>query len=675
MIDQEHYIDYTTSSLFSLSNTTDETCSTVGTKSATVAEEETRSVVERALWSILLIIIILASIVGNMLVLACVYLHHRLREENSSIFIVNLSVADMISAAVVMISSLHALVSDQWLMGPAWCDIVYRYIAVRHALHYHARVTKLRIYVLLGYAWCLGLCFGLVPILYHWIRFDYWEAVCAIEWHEDRQHVLLFVTVGFSLCFVLPSVILIIAYSKVMKIALAHNKVHQQNAEIQASAATRKELAAIFVLQTATEGHRRNKHSSDNSSLQNENIAELTEELNIVSFSPTLASGNEEARPNVLYQPTDTYISTENESPNVQWNGQLKHPDGASPCETDTYHHLVTCSWQSDVATSMQPARSKCESIQPLHHCNSLDILVEQRSVIQATQFKSDLFNKLYVNENIDNSEKEILTNGKDLCSQRTASITLPDKISTDNDGDEEILSLRTDNACSSHSQQTSSNEVCKNIIATALSTTPFKDQTLHTNKGTLDRHNGSNTQLIKQTVERQIQATIEQTKQTAEIQKQLPSEKPHAENSTSVSLCRGPDRRRLNSTEDNNHNLTRRLSRSAKNITSISAKKNQVASNKAVKSLLLVMIAYFICMTPFCVTKLCKVVFINDVLPDYINLVASIFQYCSSAINPLIYGIFRKDFQRAFALLAKRFLGKFGATNAKASDAQSTVY
>lgn len=235
MFDQEHYSDYMNPWSFSFTNTTNETCSTAVTRLDAVTEEQTRSVVERVIWSILLIIIILASLIGNMLVLVCVYLHHRIRDENASLFIVNLSVADMISAIVVMVSSLHALASDKWVMGQAWCDIVCganytliivtmftlcyvsldRYIAVKHALHYHARVTRTRIYILLGYAWCLGICFGLVPILYHWIIFDYWEAVCAIAWHEDREHVLLFVTVGFSLCFALPSAVLIIAYCKV----------------------------------------------------------------------------------------------------------------------------------------------------------------------------------------------------------------------------------------------------------------------------------------------------------------------------------------------------------------------------------------------------------------------------------------------------------------------------
>ncbi|XP_012937885.1 uncharacterized protein LOC101856656 [Aplysia californica] len=120
-----------------------------------------RTTTEIIIWSFLLLMITMASLLGNGLVIACVRIHHRLREEQSNMFIVNLSVTDMLSAVLIMLSSLHALAGDRWMLGPVWCDVVCaanytliivsmltlcfialdRYMAVLHALHYHRVIT------------------------------------------------------------------------------------------------------------------------------------------------------------------------------------------------------------------------------------------------------------------------------------------------------------------------------------------------------------------------------------------------------------------------------------------------------------------------------------------------------------------------------------------------------
>ena len=77
---------------------------------------------------------------------------------------------------------------------------------------------------------------------------------------------------------------------------------------------------------------------------------------------------------------------------------------------------------------------------------------------------------------------------------------------------------------------------------------------------------------------------------------------------------------------------------------------KRRRSETKAVRSLLVVMLAYFVCLTPFSVTKMYKVVAPeSDALPGYANLLATFFQFLGSVVNPLIYGLLRQDFQRAF--------------------------
>ena len=71
--------------------------------------------------------------------------------------------------------------------------------------------------------------------------------------------------------------------------------------------------------------------------------------------------------------------------------------------------------------------------------------------------------------------------------------------------------------------------------------------------------------------------------------------------------------------------------------------------TRKVINSLLVVVAIFFICLTPFCITKFLKVISDTNIVPPYANLAASWFQYICSATNPLIYGIFRKDFRKAY--------------------------
>lgn len=82
--------------------------------------------------------------------------------------------------------------------------------------------------------------------------------------------------------------------------------------------------------------------------------------------------------------------------------------------------------------------------------------------------------------------------------------------------------------------------------------------------------------------------------------------------------------------------------------------KSNTVSSNfkqalKTITSLLVVVLVFFICMTPFCLTKLLKVVVSTNYIPGYVNLASSYLEYFASVANPFIYGIFRRDFRFAY--------------------------
>ena len=61
----------------------------------------------------LLVLIALTALIGNMLVILAVFLYHRLKDEVSNLFIVNLCITDLSSAAVVMASSAAAVGADR----------------------------------------------------------------------------------------------------------------------------------------------------------------------------------------------------------------------------------------------------------------------------------------------------------------------------------------------------------------------------------------------------------------------------------------------------------------------------------------------------------------------------------------------------------------------------------
>lgn len=75
--------------------------------------------------------------------------------------------------------------------------------------------------------------------------------------------------------------------------------------------------------------------------------------------------------------------------------------------------------------------------------------------------------------------------------------------------------------------------------------------------------------------------------------------------------------------------------------------------SSKAIRSICIMIAAYLICNTPFSLTKLLKCVFSNnDVVPFYVNTLASWIAFVNPCCNPIIYSIYREDFKAALRKL-----------------------
>lgn len=191
---------------------------------------------ERVTVCLVLSLIMLTAFIGNTAVIAVCGLQRKLRQDVSNLLVINLCITDLTNT-IVMMSSLIAMAMDVWSLGDFWCNSVCvinycliivsmltlclvsidRYQAVVHPLTYHYRVTRERLLLLIAYTWLQGLVFGLAPAIMNWVSYDYWEGVCAIQWHLHRPGTVIYVILAFTLCFLGPGILLVWCYKKILE--------------------------------------------------------------------------------------------------------------------------------------------------------------------------------------------------------------------------------------------------------------------------------------------------------------------------------------------------------------------------------------------------------------------------------------------------------------------------
>jgi hypothetical protein len=225
-----------------------------------------RGDIENTFLALSLGIVALFSVFGNAAVIGAVFISHALREELSNRLIVNLAITDLSNGLIVMSSSLMSVIVDSWPWGPAYCDFICatnycliitsmltlcfiscdRFQAITHPLHYQDRIKPVHIYVMIVYSWIQGFIFSVVPPALHWVDYDYWEAVCAIQWHKEQQQAIYYVVFAFILCFFLPGFILILNYYKIIK--QVKTKVTSSAAPGSAYSTSSKALRSLLIV-------------------------------------------------------------------------------------------------------------------------------------------------------------------------------------------------------------------------------------------------------------------------------------------------------------------------------------------------------------------------------------------------------------------------------------------
>ncbi|XP_071039758.1 melatonin receptor type 1A-like [Parasteatoda tepidariorum] len=87
--------------------------------------------------------------------------------------------------------------------------------------------------------------------------------------------------------------------------------------------------------------------------------------------------------------------------------------------------------------------------------------------------------------------------------------------------------------------------------------------------------------------------------------------------------------------------------------------RRRDMEMRKSVYSMMAVVIVYFICFTPYSLTKQGKAITDIDA-PAWLNIVSTIMMFISSATNPFIYGILRKDYRDGFKKIGRLLREKF---------------
>ena len=229
-----------------------------------IYEISPRTTAQTAVAVIFLIVTMITALIGNVAVIAVITLFRSMRKDKSNLLIINLSITDLSMTLTVMLSALVSLIEDEWVFGEIWCDFICatnycliivsmltlcfisldRYQAVMHPLHYHGRMTRTRMMVMIGYSWCQGILFASIPSFMKWVEYDYWEAICAIHWFRHRPGTIYYVVAAFALCFLGPGIILVYNYVKILKEARKQKTQIQSYPSNQAKVKTRQNTAS-----------------------------------------------------------------------------------------------------------------------------------------------------------------------------------------------------------------------------------------------------------------------------------------------------------------------------------------------------------------------------------------------------------------------------------------------
>lgn len=212
-----------------------------------VCEESTKPLF--ILYTVFLVLIMLATIFGNLLVISAVYLYHRLRRM-TNFFIISLAVSDLCVALghlpLRIDTSVHNnnwcfdkeegdfttcaywVVMDTVFSSASMCNLVIisidRFLAITKPFEYQSRMTKRVGFSLIAFVWVYAMLWGVLSLVN-------WEGgsqsnieVSTKGGRSCAKNDKIYYTTAMAVAFFLPLLIVIVTYSCVFRVAFTQAK-------------------------------------------------------------------------------------------------------------------------------------------------------------------------------------------------------------------------------------------------------------------------------------------------------------------------------------------------------------------------------------------------------------------------------------------------------------------
>ncbi|XP_076328087.1 octopamine receptor beta-1R-like [Tachypleus tridentatus] len=179
-------------------------------------------------------IFIILSVLGNIMVIVTVVRHKGMRTR-TNMFIVNLAVADMLTAVIDMPISLVTLIHGDWILGDFFCQLngftmalfficsihtlmyisIHKYISIAHP--FRRVLTHQKVLLMIGAAWCWAAMCATFPLLgWNKIVFKKGSSQCGPslpdDWIDHSHSILITVS-----NYIVPLVVMIFCYSRIFK--------------------------------------------------------------------------------------------------------------------------------------------------------------------------------------------------------------------------------------------------------------------------------------------------------------------------------------------------------------------------------------------------------------------------------------------------------------------------
>lgn len=204
------------------------------------ATANTDSILSRVFLGMFLSFIIFGTICGNLLVFIAVYSKQALRTV-SNMFIVSLSLADLLVGTVVMIPAACNEIFQEWILAHGFCSIwasfdvmlcsasilnvclisLDRYLVIMRPLRYNAIMSYRRAWILLTLCWTIAVLTSFVPIENGWHNHEV-PSLENLTLNSDRPQCLFIVSLPYALSASTVTILLpiIVAFSLYYRVSM-----------------------------------------------------------------------------------------------------------------------------------------------------------------------------------------------------------------------------------------------------------------------------------------------------------------------------------------------------------------------------------------------------------------------------------------------------------------------